>query len=110
MSFFTTVLDHVRSHETGSAAGLLNAVQQLGGTLGVALLGSVLFRITTTSGTLGQDSVALTGARNACRVAAVLVLATAVATAFMCPRPQRSSAPASPTAGHESAARHSSHG
>lgn len=79
MPFFTTVLDHVRSHETGSAAGLLNAVQQLGGTLGVALLGSVLFRITTTSGTLGQDSVALTGARNACRVAAVLVLATAVA-------------------------------
>nr|WP_086674312.1 MFS transporter [Amycolatopsis pretoriensis] len=39
--FFTAALDHVRPHETGSAAGLLNAVQQLGGTLGVALLGGL---------------------------------------------------------------------
>ena len=29
--FFTAALDRVRPHETGSAAGLLNAVQQLGG-------------------------------------------------------------------------------
>ncbi|MEU6364143.1 MFS transporter [Streptomyces sp. NPDC046931] len=41
--FFTTALHRVRPHETGSAAGLLNAVQQLGATLGVALLGSVFF-------------------------------------------------------------------
>lgn len=39
--FFTAALHHVRPHETGSAAGLLNAVQQLGGTLGVALLGGL---------------------------------------------------------------------
>ncbi|MGK3201254.1 hypothetical protein [Amycolatopsis sp. MEPSY49] len=39
--FFTAALNHVRPHETGSAAGLLNAVQQLGGTLGVALLGGL---------------------------------------------------------------------
>ncbi|MEU6324557.1 MFS transporter [Streptomyces sp. NPDC047009] len=32
--FFTTALQRVRSHETGSAAGLLNAVRQLGSTLG----------------------------------------------------------------------------
>lgn len=38
--FFTTALSRIRPHETGSAAGLLNAVQQLGGTLGVAVLGS----------------------------------------------------------------------
>ncbi|MFF0578872.1 MFS transporter [Streptosporangium saharense] len=38
--FFTVALSRVRPHETGSAAGLLNAVQQLGGTLGVAVLGS----------------------------------------------------------------------
>ena len=37
--FFTAALHRVRPHETGSAAGLLNAVQQLGGTLGVAILG-----------------------------------------------------------------------
>ncbi|GAB2831383.1 MFS transporter [Lentzea nigeriaca] len=40
-SFFTAALNVVRPQEVGSAAGLLNAVQQLGGTLGVALLGSV---------------------------------------------------------------------
>ncbi|GAA1677249.1 MFS transporter [Fodinicola feengrottensis] len=39
--FFTTALHRVRPHETGSAAGLINAVQQLGGTLGIALLGSI---------------------------------------------------------------------
>ncbi|MEU5264186.1 MFS transporter [Amycolatopsis sp. NPDC021455] len=39
--FFTAALARVRPHETGSAAGLLNAVQQLGGTLGVALLGGL---------------------------------------------------------------------
>lgn len=108
--FFTTALHHVRPHETGSAAGLLNAVQQLGGTLGVALLGSVFFHITTTSGALAQESAALTGARNAFCVAAVLILATAAATAFMRPRQQRSSPPTGPTPGHEPTAQHSSHG
>jgi predicted MFS family arabinose efflux permease len=40
--FFGTALGRVRPAETGSAAGLLNAVQQLGGTLGTAVLGSVV--------------------------------------------------------------------
>ncbi|MFF4602355.1 MFS transporter [Streptomyces sp. NPDC001339] len=84
--FFTTALHHVRPHETGSAAGLLNAVQQLGGTLGVALLGSVFFR-TAASGALVQESASLVGARNAFCAAAGFALATAVTTAFM--RPQR---------------------
>ncbi|GII33381.1 MFS transporter [Planotetraspora mira] len=42
--FFSTALERVRPHETGSAAGLLNAVQQLGGTLGIALLGTLFLR------------------------------------------------------------------
>jgi len=41
VQFFTIALSHVRPHETGSAAGLLNAVQQLGTTLGIAVLGTV---------------------------------------------------------------------
>lgn len=41
--FFTTALHRVRPAETGTAAGLLNAVQQFGGTVGVALLGTVFF-------------------------------------------------------------------
>lgn len=42
-AFFTAALRAVRPVEIGSAAGLLNAVQQLGATLGVALLGGVFF-------------------------------------------------------------------
>ncbi|MFJ5302464.1 MFS transporter [Streptomyces sp. NPDC088350] len=40
-AFFTQALKPLRAQESGSAAGLLNAVQQLGATLGVAVLGSV---------------------------------------------------------------------
>ncbi|HEY8981445.1 MAG TPA: MFS transporter [Streptomyces sp.] len=41
-AFFTLALASLEPRETGSAAGMLNAVQQLGATLGVAVLGSVL--------------------------------------------------------------------
>ena len=40
-AFFTEALHRVQPQETGSAAGLLNAVQQFGGTLGVAGLGTI---------------------------------------------------------------------
>jgi hypothetical protein len=40
-AFFTEALHRVEPHETGSAAGLLNAVQQFGGTLGVAAFGTI---------------------------------------------------------------------
>ncbi|MFC9691279.1 MFS transporter [Kribbella sp. NPDC056951] len=40
-AFFTEALHRVQPQETGSAAGLLNAVQQFGGTLGVAVLGTI---------------------------------------------------------------------
>lgn len=66
--FFTTALHRVRPHETGSAAGLLNAVQQLGSTLGVALLGSVFLA---------------RGAGAAFGTAAGLLVATGVAGALM---------------------------
>ncbi|MGW1618950.1 MFS transporter [Streptomyces sp. NPDC002172] len=39
-AFFTLALKPLRPQEVGSAAGALNAVQQLGATLGVAVLGS----------------------------------------------------------------------
>lgn len=40
-AFFTGALHVVGPHEVGSAAGLLNSVQQLGATLGVAALGGI---------------------------------------------------------------------
>ncbi|MBO2451812.1 MFS transporter [Actinomadura barringtoniae] len=65
--FFSTALARVRPHETGSAAGLLNSVQQLGGTLGIAALGTVFFH----------------GPQNAVWVAAAVLVATAGSAAFM---------------------------
>ena len=66
--FFTTALHRVRPAETGSAAGLLNAVQQLGGTVGVAVLGTVFFHA---------------GAHRALWLAAAILAAAAVTVAAM---------------------------
>ncbi|MBK3581048.1 MFS transporter, partial [Streptomyces sp. MBT65] len=41
--FFDIVLASVEQHETGSAAGTMTAMQQLGGAFGVAILGTVFF-------------------------------------------------------------------
>ena len=48
--FFTAALSQVSLRETGSAAGLLNAVQQLGATLGVAALGTIFLHGLASSG------------------------------------------------------------
>ncbi|MBB4683508.1 MFS transporter [Amycolatopsis jiangsuensis] len=65
--FFTTALAKVRPEENGSAAGLLNAVQQFGGTLGVAALGSLFF-------TSGAGTALLT----ACGLSLLTVVAVAI--------------------------------
>jgi EmrB/QacA subfamily drug resistance transporter len=49
---FDTILASVTDAETGSAAGVLNAIQQLGGAVGVAVLGTVFFTV------LGHDGFA----------------------------------------------------
>ena len=40
---FDFILASVRDHEVGSASGVLNAVQQLAGAIGVAAIGSIFF-------------------------------------------------------------------
>ena len=65
---FTLALHNVRPHETGSAAGLLNAVQSLGSTFGIALLGTVFFGA---------------GAPHALLVAGGLVVLTVIGAAVM---------------------------
>ncbi|WKK23871.1 MFS transporter [Streptomyces olivoreticuli] len=77
--FFHTVLAAVEPHETGSAAGTLTAVQQLGSALGVAVLGTVFFSVlggqvagaadTAARGALGSAGV--TGAERSALVAAL---------------------------------------
>jgi EmrB/QacA subfamily drug resistance transporter len=42
---FDFVLAGVADHEVGSASGVLNAMQQLGGAIGIAVLGTVFFSI-----------------------------------------------------------------
>lgn len=49
--YFEFVLAGVEAHETGSASGTLTAVQQLGGALGIALLGTIFF------GTIGDGAI-----------------------------------------------------
>ncbi|MGC0416148.1 MFS transporter [Embleya sp. AB8] len=78
--FFGTALSGVGPQETGSAAGLLNAVQQLGGTLGVAVVGGVY---------LNAPGSARTAAQHALWAAALFLGATAVAAAVMTARPGR---------------------
>jgi EmrB/QacA subfamily drug resistance transporter len=49
---FDTIIAAVTDAETGSASGVLNAIQQLGGAIGVAVLGTVFFTV------LGHDGFA----------------------------------------------------
>lgn len=71
--FFTAALRDVSPQETGSAAGLLNAVQQLGGTLGVAIVGGVYL-----TGDGSGNSAALS-AQHALLAAGAILAASAVA-------------------------------
>ncbi|WP_433464608.1 MFS transporter [Spirillospora sp. CA-128828] len=74
--FFTAALAPVRPQETGSAAGLLNAVQQFGGTLGIAVLGTAFLH--EASGTGRTEAL-----RPALWLAAALLTATAATAALM---------------------------
>ncbi|WP_433442889.1 MFS transporter [Nonomuraea sp. CA-141351] len=80
--FFTTALSRVRPHETGSAAGLLNAVQQFGATLGVAVLGTAFLHVFTRAN-IAPGTAALDAAEAAFWIAAALIVATAVTAALM---------------------------
>jgi len=47
-ALFTVILGAVDDDETGSASGVLTAVQSIGGSVGVAVFGSVFFQAITT--------------------------------------------------------------
>jgi MFS family permease len=75
--FFSTTLARVAPHETGSAAGLLNAVQQLGATFGIAILGTVFLR------GLGDPLAATTAVERTFWIALALTALTAVPAMIM---------------------------
>ncbi|MFE2415571.1 MFS transporter [Streptomyces hokutonensis] len=91
-AFFTIALKPLQPQEIGSAAGLLNAVQQLGATLGVAVLGSVYL------GSAGDGGArpALHAVQLAFWVAVVLVVVSFATSRMMIDK----NAPADEGAGH----------
>jgi hypothetical protein len=48
---FDFVLAGVEDHEVGSASGVLNAMQQLGGAIGIAVIGTLFFSVAGDHGT-----------------------------------------------------------
>jgi EmrB/QacA subfamily drug resistance transporter len=82
---FDIILAGVGDHEVGSASGLLQALQQLGMSLGVAGLGTLFF------GLLGARSD-FVGASEVTILITVLLLAAAFAIAFLLPKHAREAA------------------
>ncbi|MCW2758036.1 MAG: transporter [Nocardioidaceae bacterium] len=91
--FFDIVLAGVEDHESGSAAGVLTSVQQLGGAFGIALLGTVFFHVIGTSDGTSRVAVFRDGASTAMWVAVALVALTFLLT-FLLPERAREDVPA----------------
>jgi EmrB/QacA subfamily drug resistance transporter len=87
---FDIITAGVADHEVGSAAGVLQALQQLGMSLGVAGLGTLFF------GLLGSsvDAADFVGAAEPVMLVTVALLAGAFAIAFRLPKHAREFAPA----------------
>jgi EmrB/QacA subfamily drug resistance transporter len=101
---FDIIMGDVADHEVGSAAGLLEAIQQLGASLGIGVLGTVFFGLAGSTSVHGHFATA-PSVHAASVVALVTVGLTAVAIAlgFLLPRKARghvagdpAPAPASP--------------
>jgi EmrB/QacA subfamily drug resistance transporter len=84
--FFTAALRPVSPQETGSAAGLLNAVQQLGGTLGVAILGSIYLAGARPGASPGAHAAAAHALQQVCWVSAALLVAAGLTAPAMTAR------------------------
>jgi len=72
---FGFVLAGVRDHEVGSASGVLNAVQQLSGALGVAAIGTLFFSVAADRGLVSAFEASLWVELGLLAVAAALVFA-----------------------------------
>jgi EmrB/QacA subfamily drug resistance transporter len=78
---FSLVLAAVGDEEVGSASGVLNAVQQLGAAVGIAVIGTVFFTV------LGDDG--FTAAFERVVIWVLVVIAAAAALALLLPRQPR---------------------
>jgi MFS family permease len=82
---FDVILAGVRPHELGSATGLLESVQQLAMSLGIAIVGTALF---DTLGA-GHGRAAFVGAADHALLVAVVFLAAACTAVFWLPKHAR---------------------
>ncbi|MBO0867615.1 MAG: MFS transporter [Micromonosporaceae bacterium] len=97
---FDIIMGEVGDHEVGSASGVLESLQQLGASLGVAVLGTVFFSSVGTGRLAGATSAA-GGFVSASRLVAIISALTALALCgitFLLPRWARHAMPAGATA------------
>lgn len=90
--FFDIALAGVEEHESGSASGALNAVQQLGSALGIAVLGTIFFHVLKI-GPQGPDRLSLRDAMQLTLWVELALLAVTFAVAFLLPRRAREETP-----------------
>ncbi|MER5628308.1 hypothetical protein ABT061_45550 [Streptosporangium sp. NPDC002544] len=83
--YFDIVLAGVEPHETGSASGMLTTLQQVGGALGTAVLGTVF---------LSGLSAGTTAVAHTFRIVAGMIALTFLA-GFLLPRKAREAEPVS---------------
>jgi hypothetical protein len=83
---FDIVLAGVADHEVGSAAGVLQAMQQLGMSLGVAVIGTVFFGLL---GTYADRTLDFVNAAETTALITVGLLALAFAIGFLLPKRAR---------------------
>lgn len=94
---FDVIMGEVADHEVGSASGMLESIQQLAASLGVAVLGTVFF------GIIGSrfDPAVFVDAARAVTLATIGLVVIAFALGFLLPRKPRAHAPAAPEASPE---------
>jgi MFS family permease len=85
---FDIIMGEVRDHEVGSASSLLESLQQLGSSLGVAVLGTVFFSAVGARPLVGD----FVGAARTIAVIALGLVAAAFAIGFLLPRHARHAA------------------
>src|SRR5215475_76529 len=93
--FFDLILSGVEPHETGSASGTLNAIQQLGGALGIAILGTVFFHALKI-GPTGPDGASVKNGMQWALWIEIGLLAITYLAVFLLPRKARESLEAEP--------------
>jgi EmrB/QacA subfamily drug resistance transporter len=84
---FDIIMGGVRDHEVGSAAGILESIQQLGASLGIAVLGTVFFGAIGAHTAMHRASVTAAAERVALLTLALTVVAFLIA--FLLPRKAR---------------------